>query len=175
MGEAITVFFSYSHKDEALRNQLANHLTILRRTNDITDWYDRDITAGEEWRSAILGQLNQADIILLLISADFLASDFCWNVELRQAIERHRKGDAVVIPIILRDVDWKGAPFGELQSLPKNAQAVTTWPTTDAAFKDVAIGIRNAVNELKQKRAQAKQKKLSQYEGTYRHENYPCC
>ena len=166
--EAITVFFSYSHKDEALRDELANHLTILRRNNVIADWYDRDITAGDEWRSAILDQLTQADVILLLISADFLASDFCWHVELAQAIERHNRGDAVVIPIILRDVDWQEAPFGKLQALPKNAQPVTTWPTTDAAFKDVAVSIRKAVKDLQQRRAQAKRDHLSQYEMAYR-------
>lgn len=166
--DAVTVFFSYSHKDEALRDELANHLTILRRNNVITDWHDRDITAGDEWRSVILGQLTGADIILLLISSDFLASDFCWNIELQQAIERHRKGNAVVIPIILREVDWKGAPFGDLQALPKNAQAVTTWSTIDAAFKDVAISIRKTVNDLKDKRARIKQGNLEQYEAAYR-------
>ena len=166
--EAVTVFISYSHKDEALRDELAKHLTILRRQKIISDWYDRDITAGDDWRTAILDQLNQADLILLLISADFLASDFCWAVELTRAIDRHDKGEAVVVPIILREVDWKGAPFGKLQALPTNAQPVKTWPTTDAAFKDVAIGIRKAVKDLQKRRAEARRQNLNQYETTYR-------
>ncbi len=168
MSEAVTVFFSYSHKDEALRDELAKHLTILRRQNIISDWYDRDITAGDDWKAAILDQLNQADLILLLISADFLASDFCWAVELIRAIERHDNGEAVVIPIILREVDWAGAPFGKLQALPNNAQSVMTWPTTDAAFKDVAVGIRKAVKDLQKCRTEAKRQNLNEYETTYR-------
>ena len=78
----IEVFFSYAHEDEELRDELAKHLKLLERQKVISSWYDRNITAGEEWKQEILAQLNQADIILLLISADFLASDFCWSVEL---------------------------------------------------------------------------------------------
>ena len=166
-GDAVTVFFSYSHEDEALRDELAKHLTSLRRQNIIADWYDRDITVGEEWKPAILNQLNQADVILLLISADFLASEFCWNVELKLAIDRHDNGEALVVPIILRDVDWKVTPFGKLQALPENAQPVTSWPTTDAAFTNVAMGIRKAISDLQHRRAKAKQENLRQYETTY--------
>ena len=164
--EAVTVFFSYSHKDEALRDELAKHLTILRRQNVISDWYDRDITA-DEWKTAIIDQLSQADLILLLISSDFLASDFCWAEELTPALNRHNNGEAVVIPVILREVDWTGAKFSELQALPTNAQSVMTWPTTDAAFKDVAVGIRKAVKDLQKRRTEARRKNLNEYETAY--------
>jgi TIR domain-containing protein len=149
--QAIEVFFSYSHKDSDLRDELAKHLSILQRIGAITAWYDREITAGTEWAGEIDRHLNTADIILLLISADFLASDYCHDIELKRAMERHADGEACVIPVILREVDWRGTSFGKLQALPKNARPVTSWVDRDAAFADVARGIRQAVEELKKK------------------------
>jgi hypothetical protein len=146
--EPIEVFYSYSHKDEDLRNELNKHLTILRRQGVIREWHDRQITAGTEWAGQIDEHLNSADIILLLISADFLFSDYCYDIELKRALERHEAGEACVIPVILRPVDWKGAPFGKLQALPKDAKAVTKWPDRDEGFADVAAGIRKAVEDL---------------------------
>ncbi len=146
--KAIEVFFSYAHEDEDLRDELAKHLSILKRQGVITAWYDREISAGTEWAGEIDAHLNTARVILLLISADFLASDYCYDIELTRAMERHTEGEARVIPVILREVDWKGAPFGKLQALPKNAKPVTNWANRDAAFTDVARGIRKAVEEL---------------------------
>ena len=111
--EAIEVFFSYSHRDEEMRDELEKHLTILKRDGVITTWHDRRIGAGSEWEGQIDEHLNAAEIILLLISVDFLASDYCHDIELRRAMERHEAGEARVIPVILRTVDWKGAPFGK--------------------------------------------------------------
>ncbi len=146
----IEVFFSYSHKDEDLRNELENHLSILKRQGLISTWHDRKIGAGEEWRGAIDENLNSAQIILLLISADFLASDYCYDIEMDRALERHESGEARVIPVILRPVDWKGAPFGELQALPTSAEPVTSrkWSSRDEAFTDTARGIRRAIEKL---------------------------
>ena len=81
---------------------------------------------------AIDEHLEAADVVLLLISADFLASDYCYDTEMKRALEKHKAGKARVIPIIIRPVDWKGAPFGELQALPKNAKAVTSWQLPSA-------------------------------------------
>ncbi|MDF5706656.1 MAG: TIR domain-containing protein [Nostoc sp. S4] len=145
---AIEVFFSYAHEDENLRNELAKHLKLLERQGVIKGWYDRDITAGDEWKSEIEKQLNSAQIILLLISSDFLASDFCWSVELERAMQRHEAREARVIPIILREVDWHKAPFGKLQALPKNVEPVTNWANRDQAFTDIARGIGKVVQEL---------------------------
>lgn len=147
--QAIEVFFSYAHEDEKLRDELAKHLKLLERQKVIKAWYDRDITAGEEWRHTVEQQLNTAQVILLLVSADFLASDFCWSVELQRAMEQHEAGEARVIPIILREVDWYSAPFGKLQALPKNAEPVVNWANLDQAFTDIAIGIRNVVESLR--------------------------
>ncbi len=115
----VEIFFSYSHKDEMLRDELAKHLSIMKRQGIIDAWHDRAITAGSEWAGEIDTHLNSAQIILLLISADFLASDYCYDIELKRAMECHEVGKAQVIPIILKPVDWYGAPFGKLQALPK--------------------------------------------------------
>ncbi|UBF29271.1 AAA-like domain-containing protein [Kovacikia minuta CCNUW1] len=148
--QAIEVFFSYSHRDEALRDELAKHLSIMKRQGVIKAWHDRQITAGSEWAGDIDAHLNSAQVILLLISADFLASDYCYDIELTQAMVRHEAREACVIPIILKPVDWHGAPFGKLQALPKNAQPITTWANTDEAFLNVAQGIRKAVEAVLQ-------------------------
>jgi hypothetical protein len=144
----IEVFFSYSHKDEDLCVELVKHLSILKRQGVIQDWHDRKIGAGKEWEGEIDTHLNTAGVILLLISSDFLASDYCYDKEMNRALERHEAGEACVIPIILRPVDWEGAPFGKLQALPKDAKPVTSWPDQDQAFLNVAQGIRAAVKEL---------------------------
>jgi len=145
---AVEVFFSYSHKDEDLRDELSKHLAMLKRQHVITAWHDRRIGAGKEWENEIDEHLNTVDIILLLISSDFLASDYCYDVEVKTAMKRHDEGEARVIPVILRPVDLKGAPFGKLQVLPKDARPVTDWPNRDQAFLNVAQGIRVAAEEL---------------------------
>jgi len=146
--EAIEVFFSYSHKDEELRDELATHLVMMKRQGLIAAWHDRDIDAGDEWEAEILQHLNSARVILLLISNNFLASDFCYDKELLRAMERHESKEARVIPIIIKPCDWNGAPFGKLQALPKNAKPVTKWEDRDEAFVNVAQGIRKAVQQM---------------------------
>ena len=148
MTQGIRLFFSYSHQDEALRDELAKHLSLLERDGVLRSWHDRQIVPGSEWAGHIDQHLEQAQIILLLISADFLASDYCYDRELNRAIERHEAGEAVVMPVMLRSVDWQGARFGRLQALPKNAKPVTTWPNQDEAFTDIAKGIRRVVESI---------------------------
>lgn len=144
----IEIFFSYAHEDEALRDELTKHLAALRRQGVIKQWHDREIIAGTEWSGAIDKHLNEAQIILLLISPDFMASDYCFDVEVKRALERHRTGEARVVPVILRPVDWGGAPFSKLQALPKDAEPVTSWPNHDQALADVAKGIRKVIREM---------------------------
>lgn len=148
MSKAIEIFFSYSHRDEDLRDELATHLSILKRQGVIAAWHDREISAGTEWKNAIDQHLESARIILLLISANFLGSNYCYDIELKRAMERHESGEARVIPIILKPVDWREAPFSKLQALPKNAKPITTWGNKDEAFLDIAQGIRKVMNEL---------------------------
>ncbi len=139
------LFYSYSHRDESLRKKLETHLAMLRREHVITEWHDRKLLAGHDWETEIDEQVETADIILLLVSSDFLSSDYCFGKEMRRALERQASGEAIVIPIILRDCDWHTAPFSRLQALPTDAKPVTSWANRDEAFKDVAIGIRRTV------------------------------
>jgi hypothetical protein len=141
----LAVFYSYSHKDEELRKQLETHLALLARNGLILPWHDRCIGAGDEWANQIDEHLRTAQIILLLVSPDFLASNYCFDIEMKAALERHAKRQAIVIPIVLRPCDWSGAPFARLEALPRDARAVTLWPNQDAAFAEIAKAIRETV------------------------------
>jgi hypothetical protein len=142
----IRVFFSYAHEDEALRDELSKHLSFLKRPGMIDEWHDRKIVPGDNWAEKIDDNINRADVILLLVSADFLASDYCYEIEMKRAMERHNAGEAVVIPIALRACVWKQTAFSKLQALPKNAEPVMEWPSRDKAFQNVAEGIEALVN-----------------------------
>lgn len=152
MAENIEIFYSYAHTDERLRNELDKHLSLMRRQGLITSWYDRNISEGEKFAAEIAEHLNSAQIILLLVSSDFINSDYCYGIEMERALERREAGEARVIPIILRPVDWHRAPFGELKALPKDGKAITMWGNRDEAFLDVAKGIRRIVEELNGKK-----------------------
>lgn len=143
----LSVFYSYCHQDESDRNELEKHLVILKRQNLVSFWHDRKILPGNEWKNEIDSNLEKADIILLLISSDFINSEYCWGNELKRAMERHEEQSAIVIPVILRDCLWQDAPFGKLQGLPKDGKAVNgrDWKNTDEAFTDVARGISKLV------------------------------
>ena len=144
----VEVFYSYSHKDEEFLEKLITHLSLLKRKGVIKGWYDRQISAGAEWKNRIDERLESASVILLLVSSDFLASDYCYDLEMARAMERHGEGTARVIPIILRTCDWSDAPFGKLQALPKNAKPVKSWTDQDEAFTDIVTGIKRAIAEI---------------------------
>ncbi|HZI20242.1 MAG TPA: toll/interleukin-1 receptor domain-containing protein [Pyrinomonadaceae bacterium] len=147
-GESLELFISYSHRDDKLRQQLGVHLAQLKRGQIVAEWHDRCITPGQKWDGEIDEHLNSAQVILLLVSPDFLASDYCYGIEVRRAIERHEAGEAVVIPVILRPCDWEKAPFGRLQALPAEGRAISLWRPRDAAFLDVVQGIHRAAEQL---------------------------
>jgi hypothetical protein len=155
MSEAapISLFISYSHKDEKLRQSLDDHLAALQRQGVIQPWHDRKIMAGQEWAGAIDENLATADIILMLVSAPFLASDYCSNIEMRRALERHDRGEARVIPVILQPADWRSTQLGRLQALPANAKAVTTWSNRQEAFLSIAQGIREVAEAMRRARS----------------------
>ena len=144
----VNVFYCYAQEDQGLRDELEKHLALMKRKDQITGWYDRNISAGKQWEEEIYSHLNTANIILLLISPDFMHSDYCYGVEMQRALQRHENGDARVIPIILRPVDWESAPFSKLQILPTNSIPVSIWGSLDDAFVNVAKEIRKAVQEL---------------------------
>jgi hypothetical protein len=146
--KALTVFISYSHADEGFRAELVKHLEPLRRLQLIEAWHDGKMKAGEEWDKAISSHLENADIILLLVSIDFINSSYCYDVELERAIERHAKSEAKVIPVILRSCMWQQTPFAKLQALPKDARAISLWHDRDEALVNVVEGIRQVAEQL---------------------------
>src|SRR5260370_11540536 len=130
----ITVLFSYAQADQKMRDRLAIHLSQLQRDGLIEAWSDQQILAGANRAQEIDQAIRRSHIILLLISADFLASDACYDVEMRQALARHQAGMVHVIPIIVCPCDWQDSPFAHLQCLPRNTKPVTLWGNRDEAF-----------------------------------------
>ena len=146
--EAPRVFLSYSRKDEFLRNELERHLQMLQRRGLIQLWHDRLVAVGSTWKSQIDENLERADVIVLLLSADFLASHYCCEIEMTRALERHAARQARVIPGIVRECAWHETPLGKLQALPTDGKAVTTWPERDSAWRNVAGGIEKVLGDL---------------------------
>jgi internalin A len=142
---ASKVFVSYSKSDKEYLLNLKKQLKIFERQKLIEVWDDSKIQAGEEWDVAIKRELNVADIIILLVSSDFLATDYIWNIEMKMAIERHQKGQTTVIPIIVRSCQWESAPFGILNALPEKGVPVDKWENVDDAWSQVVSKIRQLV------------------------------
>jgi hypothetical protein len=147
----VSIFISYSHKDEALKTALVEHFAALQRTNVIAPWHDRKITPGDEWKGTIDRHLQSAQIVLLLVSPSFIASDYCYDVEMQSALDRRQREGILVVPVILRPVVWTSTPFSQFQALPRDGRAVTEWPDQDAAFRDIV----SAIGELIEERAGA--------------------
>jgi TIR domain len=139
------VFYSYSHRDAELRARLRTYLAPLKYQEKIVDWCDREIEPGARWESEISGQLESADLIILLVSADFLASEYCFGVEVETALTRLKRSEVKVVPVLLKPCLWEESRFSELQIIPRDAKAITSWSSADEAFKDVATEIRNIV------------------------------
>jgi hypothetical protein len=129
-------------------HSLKKHLQPMLREELVTLWYDRDISAGTKWEQEIDEHLNTAQIILLLVSPDFMNSDYCYSIEMKRALERHKRGEMRAIPIILRPTDWDNTPLGGLQALPKDGKAITKWRPRDDGYLDVAKGLRKTIEEL---------------------------
>jgi internalin A len=149
-GRAARVFVSYSHRDERQLNELKTHLSPLERLKLIETWYDRRIVAGEDFGQKINENLESADIILLLISADFIASKYCYEIEMKRALERHAKGEARVVPVIVRKVNWKVIPeLSELEAVPKDGKPVHDWPRKDTAWCDVSERVQAMLEAMR--------------------------
>src|SRR6266851_4048514 len=160
----VKIFICYARKDEALLNKLKTHLKPLQHVSLIDLWYDREISPGTEWEGEISKQLDLAQIILLLISPDFMNSKYCYSVEMKRAIERHEQGDVRVIPIILRHVYWQKAPFGKLQALPTNVKPVRSWRDPDEAFFNIVQGIYDAAEQISKQSMMLSQQQLEKTE-----------
>jgi formylglycine-generating enzyme required for sulfatase activity len=154
-GAAIKLFYSYSHKDEELRNELAEHLFPLQRAGLIEVWHDREMLPGDTVDEEIAQKLRTADLVLVLVSPSFIRSEYCWGIELRRAIERHERGEARVVPVVLRPCQWQLTPLKYLLAMPTDGRAVTDWANRDTAFNDVANGIARLATIMRQKGSEA--------------------
>jgi TIR domain len=139
------LFIIYSHRDESLLQRLEKHLVPLKEQGLISGWHDRRIEAGTEWTGQINENLESSQIVLLLVSADFLASEYCYGVELTHVLELHEEGRLRVIPILLRPCDWRSAPFANFAVLPSNGTPVIIWKNMDDAFVSIINSIRDAI------------------------------
>lgn len=145
---ALRFFISYSHADETAKKNLLKHLEPLKKMKLIETWDDRRINAGENWGEGIAGALNEADVILLLISVDFINSNYCYDVEMERAMERHSLGQARVVPIIYRNCLWHHMPFAKFQALPKDALPIVSWRNEEDAYVNVVEGLKLVAEEI---------------------------
>lgn len=144
----VRIFISYSHRDEPFREELIKHLSSLKRNGVIQEWHDRKIVPGKNLTQEIDTHLEAAHIVLLMVSADFLASDYCYDIEMTRAMEKHDTAETVVVPIIVRPCDWMSSPFAKLLALPKDAKPITSWKDQDEAWTDVATRLRVLCTEI---------------------------
>lgn len=147
------IFISYAHKDELYKEELIEHMSGLRRAGIINEWNDRKIVAGQNWSEEISNNLTSSNIILFLISASFMNSDYCMGVEVKTALEMHARGEAQLIPIIIRAVDWTDSEISKIQGLPKDARPISSWENVDEAWLDVISGLKNHIQNFEPKAA----------------------
>ncbi len=150
---SMKTFISYSHKDEKALERLHTHLAVLRRESRIDAWFDRKILPGGQIDSEILLQLEASSLILLLVSPDFLASDYCIEREMEYAFERHRSGEARIIPIIVEPCDWASTELRNLNALPRDGKAISEWANQEAAYHDVVRGLRRVLDAVREPQA----------------------
>lgn len=140
--------FSYAHADESLRNELEKHLSPLKRMGKIDTWHDRRIVPGEEFEDQIDRNFLEANIILLLVSSDFINSDYCFQIEMQRALERHERGEAIVIPVILRPCAWHQLPFGNLLAATKDGKPIVQFPNYDEGFVQVVDAVSKSLDRV---------------------------
>ena len=145
------IFISYAHKDELYKEELIEHMSGLRRAGIINEWDDRKIVAGQNWEEEISSSLTSSNIILFLISASFMNSDYCMGVEVKTALEMHERGEAQLIPIVIRAVDWSDSEISKIQGLPKDARPISSWENADEAWLDVISGLKNHIQNFEPK------------------------
>lgn len=141
------LFYSYSSLDEAFRRELEAHLSLLKREGVLDAWSFRDIEAGNDWQQKIDIHLDSADLTLLLVSPQFIASRYCWEIEMTRAVERAARRQTILVPIIIRPCDWRTAPFARFQALPENAKPISLWRPRDLGWANVASGLRKLIKQ----------------------------
>jgi nucleoside phosphorylase len=146
----LDLFISYSLKDENFKEELETHLVMLKRTGVVRPWHSLQTEAGVGWKEEVSDIIDRSQIILLLISRNFLSEDYLYDEEMGRAMERHDSGDARVIPIILRSVYLSETPFSGLVSLPRNGRPVDKWPNRDEVWLTVVQELRTVCNSLRE-------------------------
>src|SRR3954462_15012841 len=146
----VKAFISYSHADVHFKDELEKHLATLRRNGEIESWTDTMISPSEVWNESISKSLNTADLIICLISADFINSDYCYDIEMKDALTRHNSGKAQIIPIIIRSCDWSDTPFSTIQVLPTLGKPIHEWPDQDQAYMNVVDGLKKSIRAISQ-------------------------
>lgn len=143
----VKVFYSYSHKDEILKEEFESHMSGLKRKGLIEEWHDRKIIPGQKWEDQISSNIEDAHIVLFLVSSDFIASEYCYNIEVLKSVERHNSGKCIVVPVILRECDWEGTPFESIQGLPTDMKPIKSrhWHDKDEAFTDTVKGLKKII------------------------------
>jgi WD40 repeat protein/predicted negative regulator of RcsB-dependent stress response len=159
MTTPLEIFCCYAREDQEMLDELKKHLMPLQREGQIKIWSDTDLNAGAEWEKELHQHLESADIVLLLISPDFMSSDYCYSTEMKRAIERHEQDNLHIIPILLRATFWRNAPFAKLQMVPTNAKPVRSWPDRDDAFNDITEHIHRLLPQLQIRRVLAEASK----------------
>lgn len=157
------IFIAYSHEDLDFKNELKKFLRPLLREARASVWDDYDIEAGQDWDAAIKERLYGAGVVLLLVSADSLASDYFYGKEVEVSLKRHALGEAVVVPVVLSYCDWKNTPLGNLEALPEKGRPVVQWPTRDQAWQDVVERLRGVLDTI-----EARRKKENETQEQYR-------
>jgi hypothetical protein len=147
----VRIFFSYAHKDERFKERLVKQLSFLKRNKKVIGWHDRLIFPGSAWEKEINDNIDGAQVILMLISPDFIDSDYCYLVESVRAFEKRERQEAVIMPIIIHPCVWEQTPFGQIQALPKNGKAISTFSNRDVGWLEVAKGVSLVIDELLQK------------------------
>ena len=150
--DALKLFVSYSHVDEEIKASFIKHIQPLSRMNLISEWHDAKIEPGDKWSEKIIEQINGADIVIFLVSIDFINSKYCYDIEMETALKRNDNLECVVIPVLMRKCLWQHTPLGALQALPKDAKPVASWPDMDEAFVNVVEGIKLVAEGLQKKK-----------------------
>jgi hypothetical protein len=147
-GRPVNIFVSYAREDERFLLQLRRALVLMRREKLINVWYDGKVWPGSEISNCIFERMLAADVFLPLLSPDFMESDFCYRQEMQIAIDRHKNGESIVVPIVIRPIEWETSPLGGLHALPRDAKPITRWPNRDLAWEDVARRLRRLVTAM---------------------------
>lgn len=135
-------FISYSHQDAQMLDALHKHLAQLQRDKTIATWTDHEILAGGEFDKKIESALNASKLFLALLSPDYIASNYCYEIEFKTAQEKHERGEIIIIPIVIEPCDWQNTPFGRFKALPRDGKAISTWENRNTAFLDVIQNLR---------------------------------